>query len=86
MRYIHHIGLTVTDLDRSIDFYHGTLGLAFAVAPTPWFEGAHLPQALGVAAPVKLRLTMFDLGDGQTVLELLHYASPGVVRRGSPPT
>lgn len=76
MQQIHHVGLTVGDLDRSIDFYHGTLGLAFEVAPTDWFEGDHLPQALGVAAPVKLRLAMFGFGQGTSVLELIEYASP----------
>jgi catechol 2,3-dioxygenase-like lactoylglutathione lyase family enzyme len=76
LRYIHHVGLTVADLERSIDFYHGTLGLQFAVAPTPWFEGEHLPKALGVPGPVKLRLVMFDFGADNSVLELLQFASP----------
>jgi catechol 2,3-dioxygenase-like lactoylglutathione lyase family enzyme len=76
MRYVHHVGLTVSDLERSIDFYHGVLGLDFAVAPTEWFDAEHLPQAIGVPAPVKLRLTMFALDDDKTVLELLEFASP----------
>jgi catechol 2,3-dioxygenase-like lactoylglutathione lyase family enzyme len=76
MRQIHHVGLTVADLDRSMAFYHDTLGLPFALAPTPWFEGEHLPRALGVDGPVKLRIVMFGFAEGDTVLELLEYASP----------
>jgi catechol 2,3-dioxygenase-like lactoylglutathione lyase family enzyme len=72
----HHVGITVSDLSRSIAFYHDTLGLPFALAPTDWAEDDHLPEALGVAAPVKLRLVAFRLGEGGTVIELLQYASP----------
>jgi catechol 2,3-dioxygenase-like lactoylglutathione lyase family enzyme len=76
MHRAHHVGLTVADLDRSIAFYHDTLGLPFALAPTDWAEDDHLPEALGVAAPAKLRIAGFRIGDGGTVLELLQYASP----------
>ena len=76
MRYVHHVGLTVSDLERSIDFYHGVLGLDFAVPPTPWFDAEHLPTAIGVPAPVKLRLAMFAFDEDRTVLELLQFESP----------
>jgi catechol 2,3-dioxygenase-like lactoylglutathione lyase family enzyme len=79
----HHVGITVRDLERSIDFYHDTLGLPFALAPTDWAEDDHLPEALGVAAPVKLRLAAFRIGDGGTILELLQYASPPSERDGA---
>ena len=75
-QHAHHVGITVSDLERSIAFYHDTLGLPFALAPTAWAEDAHLPEALGVAAPVKLRLAAFRIGDGSTIIELLQYARP----------
>jgi catechol 2,3-dioxygenase-like lactoylglutathione lyase family enzyme len=72
----HHVGITVRDLSRSIAFYHETLGLPFALAPTDWAEDGHLPEALGVASPVKLRIAAFRIGDAGTIIELLEYASP----------
>jgi catechol 2,3-dioxygenase-like lactoylglutathione lyase family enzyme len=72
----HHVGITVSDLARSIAFYHDTLGLPFALAPTDWAEDDHLPEALGVAAPVKLRLAAFKVAEGGTIIELLQYALP----------
>jgi catechol 2,3-dioxygenase-like lactoylglutathione lyase family enzyme len=68
--------LTVNDLERSIAFYHDVLGLPFALAPTDWTEDAHLPEALGVAAPVRLRIAAFRLGEEGAILELLQYALP----------
>lgn len=76
MQWAHHVGLTVKDLEPSIEFYHDKLGLEFALAPTEWVEEAHMPQALGVAAPVKMRLAAFKVGDSRTVVELLQYALP----------
>lgn len=76
MQAIHHIGLTVSDLDRSIGFYRDVLGLPFWIAPTPWIEGEHLAKALGVDPPASLRVALFKVGDGDTLLELLEYKSP----------
>jgi catechol 2,3-dioxygenase-like lactoylglutathione lyase family enzyme len=76
MQSTHHVGLTVRDLERSVEFYHGTLGLEFALAPTDWLEDDHLPEALGVDAPALLRIAAFKVGDGGTVVELLEYAKP----------
>ena len=49
LQAIHHAGLVVTDLDRSIYFYHDVLGLPFANEPTPWFAGPELEQGVGRA-------------------------------------
>ena len=38
MRALHHVGITVSDLERGIDFYHGVLGLAFRNEPSPVFD------------------------------------------------
>jgi catechol 2,3-dioxygenase-like lactoylglutathione lyase family enzyme len=76
MRAVHHVGLGVRDLERSVAFYHDVLGLSFEVAPTGWFEGPHLQRALGVDGPASLRIAIFRVGDGQTWLELLQYREP----------
>ena len=76
MRNVHHVGITVRDLDVSIAFYHDLLGLKFAVPPTPWFEGADLARGLGVEPPVALRVALFEVGDGATWFEILQYQSP----------
>jgi len=68
---IHHTGLIVKDLDRSIAFYHDVLGLPFAVEPTDWFSGEQLDQGLRVP-DAELRLTCFWAGP-QSRLELLEY-------------
>ena len=54
LKTIHHAGLVVKDLDRSIYFYHDILGLPFANEPTGWFEGPELAKGVGVPG-AKLR-------------------------------
>ena len=68
---IHHTGLVVSDLDRSIAFYHDVLGLPFACEPTDWFSGEALDRGVGVPNAT-LRLCMFWAGPGNR-LELLQY-------------
>ena len=73
MQSVHHTGIIVRDLDRSIYFYHDVLGLEFANEPSPWFEGEDLAAAVGVPG-AKLRQVTFWVGkDAQ--LELLEYAN-----------
>ena len=69
---IHHAGLVVSNLDRSIYFYHDVLGLPFANEPTPWFEGPELAQGVGVK-DAKLRQVSFWVGAHST-MELIEYA------------
>ncbi len=38
LRAIHHVAVTVADLDRSIAFYCDTLGLPLTLEPTQWSE------------------------------------------------
>lgn len=68
---IHHAGLIVSDLDRSIYFYHDVLGLPFANEPTPWFEGPALEQGVGVRN-ARLRQVCFWVGDASQ-MELIEY-------------
>jgi catechol 2,3-dioxygenase-like lactoylglutathione lyase family enzyme len=73
MKGMHHVGITVKDLDASIRFYHDVLGLQFSSEPSPWFEGPGLGPAVGVPGAA-LRQVSLLLGD--TILELLEYKSP----------
>jgi catechol 2,3-dioxygenase-like lactoylglutathione lyase family enzyme len=73
LQTIHHIGLVVRDLDRSLWFYHDTLGLPFASEPTGWFDGPELERGVGVPG-ARLRLASLHAG-AQSVVELLEYAN-----------
>ncbi len=73
MNALHHVGITVADLDASIRFYHDLLGLPFANEPTPWFEGEELSRGVGVP---EAALRQVSLLMGDTTLELLEYRSP----------
>lgn len=67
---IHHTGLIVRDLDRSIAFYNGVLGFPFQSEPSPWFSGEELADGVGVPGAT-LRQCCLLVGDD--VLELLEY-------------
>ncbi len=73
MKALHHVGITVKDLDASIRFYHDVLGLPFSNEPSPWFDGEGLGKAVGVPGGA-LRQVSLLLGD--TMFELLEYKSP----------
>jgi catechol 2,3-dioxygenase-like lactoylglutathione lyase family enzyme len=73
MKGLHHVGITVKDLEASIRFYHDVLGLEFSNEPSPWFDGEELGKAVGVPGGA-LRQVSLLLGD--TMLELLEYKSP----------
>ena len=73
MKGLHHVGITVKDLDASIRFYHDVLGLQFSNEPSPWFDAPELGPAVGVPGAA-LRQVSMVLGD--TTLELLEYKSP----------
>ncbi len=71
LRAIHHTGLVVRDLDRSIYFYHDLLGLPFANEPTSWFSGPELEAGVGVPGAV-LRQVSLWVGEHST-MELIEY-------------
>jgi catechol 2,3-dioxygenase-like lactoylglutathione lyase family enzyme len=73
MKGLHHVGITVEDLDASIRFYHDVLGLQFTNEPSPWFDGEDLGHAVGVPGAA-LRQVSLALGDA--TLELLEYKGP----------
>lgn len=73
MKGIHHAGIIVSDLDRSIDFYHRVLGLPFASEPSPVVDDPLLGVGVGVPG-ASLRMVTFDV-EGDTI-ELLEYLTP----------
>lgn len=73
MHPLHHVGITVKDLDASIRFYHDVLGLEFSNEPSPWFDGEELGRGVGVPGAA-LRQVSLILGD--STLELLEYSAP----------
>src|SRR3954466_9159044 len=73
MKGLHHVGITVKDLDASIPFSHAVLGLDFINEPSPWFDDPGLGPAVGVPGAA-LRQASLALGD--TTLELLEYRAP----------
>jgi catechol 2,3-dioxygenase-like lactoylglutathione lyase family enzyme len=82
MRGVHHTGITVADLERSIDFYHGVLGLPFASEPCPVVDEPALGPAVGVPGAA-LRMVTFAAGDD--TLELLEYVAPESPTDAPPP-
>jgi catechol 2,3-dioxygenase-like lactoylglutathione lyase family enzyme len=73
MKALHHVGVTVADLERGIDFYHGVLGLEFVNEPSPVFDNPSLGPAVGVPGAA-LRQVSLALGD--SIFELLEYSRP----------
>src|SRR5436853_7173489 len=73
MKALHHVGITVKDLDVSIRFYHDVLGLQFSNEPSPWFEGEELSRGVGVPGAA---LRQVSLLVGDTTIELLEYTAP----------
>lgn len=83
LQAIHHAGLIVSDLDRSIYFYHDILGLPFANEPTPWFEGPGLEAGVGVPN-ARLRQVCFWVGD-KSQMELIEYDNQPTFNGGPVP-
>ena len=74
-----HLGICVSDLERSLAFYRDALG--FAVESELAVDGEPSETLLRLS-PVKLRAVY--LVQGGVRIELLHYASPGHAGDGSP--
>ncbi len=70
---VNHLGLCVTDLDRSRRFYEAVLGFAFAY-------DIHPPDpvcATLLEVPEPVGLSAVYLTSGSFTLELLHFDRPG---------
>ena len=79
---IHHVGITVADLERSLEFYASVLGLPVIAVSEPEEVGS----VVGVPG-ARARFADLDAGNGQ-VLELAEYETRGRAEtpgdRGSP--
>jgi catechol 2,3-dioxygenase-like lactoylglutathione lyase family enzyme len=74
MRGVHHTGIIVSDLKRSVDWYREVLGLELLTEPSPIADDPALGRGLGVPGAA-LRFATFAVGDD--VVELLEYSAPG---------
>src|SRR5262249_59208252 len=84
MRAIDHVGLTVADLDRALEFWCGRLGLRLLGRVTE--TGPDIASLIGERS-VEVEIADLDSGDGR-IIELIRYISPaGRARRelGSDP-
>ena len=69
---VHHTCITVSDLERSIEFYRDVLGLELVMTEESERSGDDRSKALGVAkAKVKLAI----LGAGDARVELIEYVT-----------
>ena len=68
---LYHVGLTVSNLDRSLDWYKRVLGLEAEFVASG--SGPELSRAVGVPDTL-LRFAMIPLGNAY--LELLEYTQP----------
>jgi catechol 2,3-dioxygenase-like lactoylglutathione lyase family enzyme len=73
VRGIHHVGITVPDLDAGIEFYTGVLGLELFDPPSPVFDHDELGPAVGVPDAA---LRQVNLSCGDSIIELIEYTSP----------
>jgi catechol 2,3-dioxygenase-like lactoylglutathione lyase family enzyme len=72
MRAIDHVGLTVADLDRAIEFWCGRLGLRLLHRGTE--ADPDLASLIGEDS-VELEIADLDAGDGR-IIELIRYVRP----------
>lgn len=72
MRAIDHVGLTVADLDRAVEFWCGRLGLRLLNRVTE--TGPKIAALIGEDA-VEVEIADLDAGDGR-IIELIRYTRP----------
>ena len=72
---IFHVGVTVTNLERSIQFYEQMLGMELSISPgpTPPMSGEEFSNKIGVPGS-ELRLAVLKAGSDE--LELMEFLAP----------
>lgn len=78
---LHHVGLVVADLERSLDFYRRRIGLDLLAEGVE--SDARYAQMLAVPR-VRFAWAELDLGGGH-VLELLRFDEPSAEAHGAAP-
>jgi catechol 2,3-dioxygenase-like lactoylglutathione lyase family enzyme len=82
MNRLHHTGLTVTDLQSSLDFYCGVVGFEILFAQEK--RGGYLADIVGYP-DAHVRMAQLVLPGSEHRLELFEYVAPEpVVRRAEP--
>jgi catechol 2,3-dioxygenase-like lactoylglutathione lyase family enzyme len=76
---IHHVGITVSRLERSLEFYVGLLGLSVIGQSEP----ENVDSIVGITG-AHVRIADLDAGHDQ-LIELLEYASSGGERAAQGP-
>lgn len=76
-RSVHHISVTVSDLDAAVDFFVNVIGceLLYKKGPFGDPDGASMTRRLGVNSDATARLAMLRCGPA-TNLELFQWESP----------
>jgi catechol 2,3-dioxygenase-like lactoylglutathione lyase family enzyme len=73
-RHIEHVGIIVSDMDRSIDFYCNILGFHLSQR-VDLCTGETVEKGVGIPGAA-LQLAHLKLGDSTTLIELLCYINP----------
>jgi catechol 2,3-dioxygenase-like lactoylglutathione lyase family enzyme len=73
IRGFNHVSVTCADLDRSLTFYVGVLGLVLRGRGET--GAGHLAQIIGMSG-VRVRWAELEVGNGQPVIELFQYLTP----------
>jgi catechol 2,3-dioxygenase-like lactoylglutathione lyase family enzyme len=73
LRYVHHTGLTVGDIDRSIAFYQDKLGLELIT--TQETDGGYVAAIVGYPG-ARVRKAYLRLPGDDHILELFEYLAP----------
>lgn len=66
-----HCGVTVKNLEKALEFYHGVLGLEIVSPPCPWVLDKEESKALGAPECIH-RICSLKTPDGQ-IVELMDY-------------
>lgn len=70
---VHHIGVSVPDLDKAREFYLGILGAVEEVAPLSWADNPFIDQVVGLEGSAA-RQFFCRLGNMQ--IEVFEYSAP----------